>query len=351
MSIAALTMGLGAPGGKDPNRIIGPDYIATISNGGTRVYTYDVDTETLSEVTSTYLSSGTPASAGGYEGIHVTPNGEKMTATGWTSPLRCATWDLTSSGIWTRYDQTSLPIGSGGNALGGTPALNSRGSYVTVSTQTSTYRSTATGNSWTNIGYSGYVRLGAGHNKLYLANSNTSLRVYDYTAAPSFRETVNCGSSGRMSCSEREYLPNSYTDSPKNEIIAVSGATSALVIYKTASDSYAVLRQGSVSDSLPTTYGAGVTRDGTRAVFCDGTKAYIYDIDPDAETASLKTSFDIAYGVGFSGDCDIFPSGNAIAVMDGSTMAIYDINGNLLDTISAGTYGLTCIYDGVNATA
>ena len=347
---AASARSFGGIGAATGDPIIGPDFILTISNGGTKLFTYDVDTQTLANVTSTYIPSGSPASAGGYEGAGVNGNGTKAITTGWSNPLICATF-TTSPTPWTKVNQSSLPNGGGGNSLGGTPTVNSRGNRVIVTSSPSTYYSSASGNSWTNLGYGGYLRACAGHNRFYLGNSASSLRAYVATGNPSYKTTINCGSNGRMSASERTYDPTSYTDPPSNEIIAVSGATSAVVLYTSSTDSYSVIYQGSVTDSIPTTAGAGVTRDGTKAVFATSSTAYIVAIDPDNGTASLETSFSINYGVGFSGDVDIFPSGNAIAVMNNSTMAIYDLKGNELDTISAGTYGLCCVYDGINATA
>jgi hypothetical protein len=333
-------------------RVVAPQYIVTISNGGTLAFTYNVTTNTLTNVSSTYVPAGNPASAGGLEGVATNGNGTKVISTGWFDPLRCATFDLAST-PWVMTSQGSLPIGSSGNRLGGCPSVNSRGTYVMVSSAAAggVYYSTATGNSWTSMSVAAgaYARTGAGHNRFYIANGNTDFRCYDGTGVPTYISSINCGSSDRMSVSERTYNPNSYTNPPTNEIIVVSGVTSAIILYTASTNTYSVLRQGSVSDGLPQTYGAGVTRDGTRAVFASGSRAYIYNINPNAGTASLLTDFPIAYGVGYAGGVDIFPSGNMIAVMDSSTMGIYDLNGTLKTTIAAGTYGLTCVYNGVNA--
>lgn len=334
-------------------RVVAPQYIVTISNGGTLAFTYNVTTNTLTDVSSTYVPSGAPISAGGYEGVATNGNGTKVISTGFPPPLRCATFDLAST-PWAMTSQNSLPNLGGGNALGGWPSVNSRGTYVVVSSAASggAYYSPATANSWTAVGSvpgGGYLRTGAGHNRFYIAVSNTDFRFYDGTGVPTYLGTINCGSSDRMSASERTYNPNSYTNPPTNEIIVVSGVTSAIILYTASTNTYSVLRQGSVSDGLPQTYGAGVTRDGTRAVFASPSRAYIYNINPNAGTASLLTDFPIAYGVGFAGGVDIFPSGNMIAVMNSGTMGIYDLNGTLKTTIAAGTYGLTCVYNGVNA--
>lgn len=330
--------------------VIAPDFIVTIASSGTLAFTYDVDTKTLTNVTGTTIPSGSPLAAGGYEGVATNGRGTAVVSAGWYQPLRCATFDVTSSGLWTMTPQSGLPIGSSGNRFGSSPCINSRANHILASSYYGTYYSTLT-NSWTNLASGAYERTAAGHNRFYVAFSNSNLSCYAGTGAPSFISSINCGSANRMRASERTYDPNSYTNPPTNEIIVVSGATSAIVLYTASTNTYSVLRQGSVSDGLPTTYGAGVTRDGTRAVFASGSRAYIYDIDPDAGTASLLTDFPIAYGVGSGGDVDIFPSGNMIAVMDTSTMGIYDLDGVLQTSITAGTYGMTCVYDGVNATA
>jgi hypothetical protein len=335
------------------NDIVAPQYVALITNSGTQAYTYNAGTATFTNVSSTYVPSGAPASAGGYEGIATTGNGTKVISTGWNSPLRCATFTLSTT-PWTMTSQGSLPIGSSGNALGGWPSINSRGTFVMVSSGASggVYYSSATGNSWTSmaVGASSYRRTAAGHNRFYIANGDTDLRCYDGTGAPSFLSSINCGSSNKMDASERTYDPNSYTNPPTNEIIVVSGLTSAIVLYTASTNSYSVLRRGSVSDGLPETFSAAVTRDGTRAVFATATRAYIYNINPTAGTASLFTDFAISGASGNSNCVGIFPNGGAIVVSNNPSMRVYNMSGAVVSTTSipSTAYGLTCVYNGVN---
>lgn len=341
---------IGCAGGGEP--IIGPDFIVTISNGGTKAFTYDVDTETLTDVTSTYIPSGSPSSAGGYESINGNPNGTKFTSTGWYTPLRCATFD-TSTTPFTMTSQGGLPIGSSGNRLGGCPSVNSRGTITTASSQPAAgYYSSATGNSWTSFASgSSYSRHCSGHNRTYVAYSNTALYAYRSTGAPSYLSGTNTGSSDRLAASERTYDPTSYTDPAQNEVIAISGAQNSIVIYDATAGTYSLIRRGVTDDGIAGCAGAGVTADGTRVIFGNTSNVYVYDVDPDAKTASLLTTVPVAGGAAYSGDCDIFPSGNAFVTMSSSTLYVYDIDGNLLDSIGAGTYGCACLYDGVNATA
>lgn len=337
---------IGCAGGGD--KIVAPDFIVTISNGGTYAFTYDADTETLANVTSTYIPSGAPASAGGFESINGNPNGTKFTSTGWYAPLRCATFD-TSTTPFTMTSQGSLPIGSSGNRLGGTPAVNSRGTYTMASSATGAgYYSTSTGNSWSFYASGSYNRHCSGHNRAYIAISN-SLYCYGATGAPSYISNLSIGSSGRLAASERTYDPTSYTNPTQNEVIAVSG-NNAIIIYDATTGTYSKIRDGVADDSTSTCNGAGVTADGTRVIFGTTNNVYVYDVDPDAKTASLLTTVPVAGGAAYSGDCDIFPSGNAFVTMSSSTIYVYDIDGNLLDSIGAGTYGVSCLYDGVNAT-
>ena len=152
-----------------------------------------------------------------------------------------------------------------------------------------------------------------------------------------------------MAASERTYDPTSYTNPTQNEVIAVSG-NNAIVIYDATAGTYSKIRDGVADDSTSTCNGAGVTADGTRVIFGTTNNVYVYDVDPDAKTASLLTTVPVAGGAAYSGDCDIFPSGNAFVTMSSNTLYVYDIDGNLLDSIGAGTYGVSCLYDGVNAT-
>jgi len=333
-----------------------PQYIALAGSLGVLAYTYDVATASFTNVSATYVPAGSPEVAGSYEGIATNGQGTKVISTGWTSPLRCATFDLAST-PWGMTSQAALPIGTSGNALGGSPSVNSRGTYVVVSSKAAggAYYSASTANTWTSMAVNTvYVRTAAGHNRFYIANSDTDLRCYAGTAAPSYISSINCGSSGNMDASERTYDPTSYTNPPTNEIIVVSGATSAIILYTASTNSYSILRQGSVSDGLPTTVSASITRDGTRAVFANATTAYIYNIDPTAGTASLFTSFAISGAVNSGAtNVGIFPNGNAIVLSNALTklLKVYNMSGTVLSTsssVGATVYGLACVYNGVN---
>jgi len=343
--LAAASAGAGEP-------LLAPEFVM----GGTlSIFTFTVEGGFVN-ATSTYKPAGAPTAAGGREAVRTNSKGDGVISTGFSRSggLRCASFDTTTT-PWTMYNLNGIPVGSRGNALADTCSVNSRRTgNVCETAVTNSYRTGGfTSNSWSVFSpraNSYWTR----HNRLYGASGST-IYVWNYTTTSPSQITghglTGSGARGWGDGSDRKADPTTFSGNSLalNEVVATNAGK--IWIAESGGTTYTEIYDAATDDGLSAA-SAAVSRDGTRVAFTQASDntVHIYKVDPDSETAEFSNSFTLATGVGTANTIRFGPSRNLLFTNNagGSShtqIIAVDTKGNVLDTASAGAYGMDVSFD------
>jgi hypothetical protein len=325
-----------------------PRLILALSNGGTFAYRFSFS-EGLSNVTTTYITTASPSSAGSPERIRASDTTNLVAVTGWAGSgggPRAAAFDTTTT-PFTQYNKNSLPIGSSGNALGAEAAADSNDTYVYFTSLTGGGSFPKTSDSYTAIsGMNNYDPICFRHNRLYHFDATTStIRVYPSAS------TSAIWTSGASPFGSGNNNIQSIKSSARNPPSASSAINTPEIMVWAGPTNYTYIQMPEANNTLSnvatlnytSSFDAqAVTRDGS--IVCIAQSAAPYTIRfysaPNYDTPIA--SFNPATGPIRS--LDVFKNGRVIAALDTGTLYIYDINGKLLDSEPCGTYGVAVLY-------
>ena len=327
-----------------------PRMILLLTNDGTFAYNFSFN-QGLSNVTTTYITTAAPRSAGSPERIRASDTTNLVASGGWAGAsgvVRAAAFDTTTT-PFTQYNKNSLPIGSSGNALGAEAAADSNDNYVYFTSSTAGGGFAKELDNYTAIsGFGNYDPICFRHNRLYHWDAATStIRVYPSGSTSAiWTSGASPFGSGNTSIqsikSSAKNAPSSNSNIYTPEIMVWAGATSYTYIQKAEANN--TLSNVATLNYTSTTDAQAVTRNGSIVCIAQSTSPYTIRFYSEPNYDTPIASFN---PTGLVRSLDVFKNGKVIAITTANNnLDIYTINGNLLSRqfLDTTSYSLAVLY-------